>query len=556
MRAMVLAAGLGTRLRPITYAMPKPMVPVLNRPVMEHIVRLLARHGFSEAIANLHWFPETIEGHFGDGSDFGIELSYSREEQLLGHGRRRPQRRRLPRRLLPGDLRRRAHRHRPRARCASSTSPTTGIATLATKRVGDTNQFGVVITGDDGRIQGFQEKPEPAEALSDLANCGIYMFRAEIFDFFPEPGTSKAAGPGRSRRLRRLGDGRLPGAAGERRALLLARDRGLLERHRQPRRAARRATSTPCAARSRSSPACPRWATASARRARSRGSRSRAGADRRRRRARRRAFASRARRSSATAAGSAPAPGCATRSCSPAPSCRRRRCWSAPSRVASPSPDAFLTVLRATGAPRPRTIGAWRPRMRLAAGCCPRSAPPAGALPARTRCSARAAPGRLADAAAAGRRGPPGLDRAWSSAPHEGVARDLVSGAEVPPPAAGRRADRRADRVAGAGEPAQRRDRAGADRAAALARRAASIPRPRSPRRWPSAWRRPCRPCLARSGGRPPGRQAPGPADRPAAAGHLRGEAPRSALLVDDVLPPARRSRPVPGPCVAPARSG
>ena len=70
-----------------------------------------------------------------------------------------------------------------------------GIATLATKRVDDTSQFGVAITGADGRIQGFQEKPEPAEALSDLANCGIYMFRSEIFDFFPAPGTSKAAGP-------------------------------------------------------------------------------------------------------------------------------------------------------------------------------------------------------------------------------------------------------------------------------------------------------------------------------------------------------------------------
>ena len=113
-----------------------------------------------------------------------------------------------------------------------------GIATLATKRVADTDQFGVVIAGADGRIQGFQEKPDPAEALSDLANCCIYMFRSEIFDFFPEPGTSKAAGPGRPARLRRLGDGRLPGAAGGRRALLLARDRRLLERHRQPRRAA------------------------------------------------------------------------------------------------------------------------------------------------------------------------------------------------------------------------------------------------------------------------------------------------------------------------------
>ena len=75
---------MGTRLRPITYAMPKPMVPVVNRPVMEHILRLLARHGFTETIANLHWFPETIEGRFGDGSELGLELSYSREEQLLG----------------------------------------------------------------------------------------------------------------------------------------------------------------------------------------------------------------------------------------------------------------------------------------------------------------------------------------------------------------------------------------------------------------------------------------------------------------------------------------
>src|SRR3954453_8614663 len=84
MRAMVLAAGLGTRLRPITFDMPKPMVPVLNRPVMEHILRLLAGHGFEQTIANLHWFPELIEGHFGDGSQLGVELTYSREERLLG----------------------------------------------------------------------------------------------------------------------------------------------------------------------------------------------------------------------------------------------------------------------------------------------------------------------------------------------------------------------------------------------------------------------------------------------------------------------------------------
>jgi mannose-1-phosphate guanylyltransferase/mannose-1-phosphate guanylyltransferase/phosphomannomutase len=192
---MILAAGLGTRLRPVTYGMPKPMVPVLNRPVMEHIARLLARHGFGEAIANLHWFPELIEGHFGDGSAFGIELSYSPEEKLLG---------------TSGGVRKAAGFLGDSFLVISGDALTDldltamrefheshdGIATLATKRVADTTQFGVAIADAGGRIQGFQEKPEPAEALSDLANCGIYMFRKEIFDFFPGPGEAKLAGPG------------------------------------------------------------------------------------------------------------------------------------------------------------------------------------------------------------------------------------------------------------------------------------------------------------------------------------------------------------------------
>jgi len=192
---MLLAAGLGTRLRPITYEMPKPMVPVANRPVMEHILRLLARHGFSDVIANLHWFPDLIRDRFGDGSGVGVALSYSPEEQLLG---------------TSGGVRRAAEFLGDSFLVISGDALTDidlgamrdfheshdGIATLATKRVADTTQFGVAITGSDGRIQGFQEKPEPAEALSDLANCGIYMFRSEIFDFFPPPGTSEAAGPG------------------------------------------------------------------------------------------------------------------------------------------------------------------------------------------------------------------------------------------------------------------------------------------------------------------------------------------------------------------------
>lgn len=192
---MLLAAGLGTRLRPITYEMPKPMVPVANRPVMEHILRLLARHGFEEVIANLHWFPELIRDRFGDGSELGVALSYSPEEQLLGtSGGVRKASGFLGDSFLviSGDALTDIDLGAMRAFHESHD----GIATLATKRVEDTTQFGVAITGSDGRIQGFQEKPQPSEALSDLANCGIYMFRAEIFDFFPAPGASKAAGPG------------------------------------------------------------------------------------------------------------------------------------------------------------------------------------------------------------------------------------------------------------------------------------------------------------------------------------------------------------------------
>jgi len=193
-RAMILAAGLGTRLRPITYEMPKPMVPVVNRPVMEHIARLLARHGFSEVIANLHWFPELVRGHFGDGAAFGLQLSYSEEDALLGTaGGVRKASPFLGDSFLviSGD----ALTDIDLAAMREFHESHDGIATLATRRVADTSQFGVVITDADGRVQGFQEKPDEAEALSDLANCGIYMFRSEIFEFFPEEGTSKAAGP-------------------------------------------------------------------------------------------------------------------------------------------------------------------------------------------------------------------------------------------------------------------------------------------------------------------------------------------------------------------------
>ena len=177
---MVLAAGLGTRLRPLTYEIPKPMVPVLDRPVMAHILGLLDRQGFDQVIANLHYFPDAVRGYFGD------RIEYRYEEELLGtaggvrnvadffgddlvlviSGDA----------LTDVDLNALVERHRSAG----------GIATLTVKHVEDTREYGVVIHDADGRIQGFQEKPDPAEALSNLGNCGIYCFSPEIFDYFPD----------------------------------------------------------------------------------------------------------------------------------------------------------------------------------------------------------------------------------------------------------------------------------------------------------------------------------------------------------------------------------
>jgi mannose-1-phosphate guanylyltransferase len=192
MRAMILAAGLGTRLRPITYEMPKPMVPVVNRPVIEHIARLLAKHGFSEVIANLHWFPDLIRAHLGDGSGYGIGLSYSSEETLLGTaGGVRNVRGFLGDSFLviSGDALTDIDLGAMRAFHESHGA----IATLAVTPVEDTSKYGAVISGSDRRVQAFQEKPDPAEALSNLCNCGIYMFRSEIFDYFPAAGQRSAA---------------------------------------------------------------------------------------------------------------------------------------------------------------------------------------------------------------------------------------------------------------------------------------------------------------------------------------------------------------------------
>jgi len=187
-KAMIMAAGLGTRLRPLTDLISKPMAPIVNMPVMEHIVRLLAEHNFTEIICNLHWYPDVIRDYFGDGSKWGVNIFYSYEKKLLGtaggvnnvedffenqtflviSGDS----------LTDIDLTGAKEFHEKKG----------GIATLILTEVEDTSQYGVVIIDKDNRIKGFQEKPLSGEAKSNLANSGIYFFEPDIFSFMPGKG--------------------------------------------------------------------------------------------------------------------------------------------------------------------------------------------------------------------------------------------------------------------------------------------------------------------------------------------------------------------------------
>ncbi len=186
MRVMIMAAGIGTRLRPITDLLPKPMAPIVNRPALFHILRLLKRHGFREVVINLHHLPEVIKGYLGDGSLLGMDIRYSVERELMGTaGGVKKNADFLGEgtflvmsgdALTDVDLTGLVAAHR---RCKS-------IATMAVKEVADPSLYGVVVADDECRVVGFQEKPTLEEARSRLCNCGIYLFEPEILSHIPE----------------------------------------------------------------------------------------------------------------------------------------------------------------------------------------------------------------------------------------------------------------------------------------------------------------------------------------------------------------------------------
>jgi len=187
-KAMILAAGLGTRLRPLTDLISKPMAPIVNRPVMEHIVKLLAKHNFTDIVCNLHWYPDEIRNYFGDGSKWGVNIVYSYEKKLLGTAGGVKNVEDFFENntflVISGD----ALTDIDLTRAAEFHNKKRGIATLILTEVEDTSQYGVVIIDESKRIRGFQEKPLSGEAKSNLANSGIYFFEPEIFKYMPPRG--------------------------------------------------------------------------------------------------------------------------------------------------------------------------------------------------------------------------------------------------------------------------------------------------------------------------------------------------------------------------------
>jgi len=185
MKAVVMAGGEGTRLRPLTSMLPKPMVPIVNQPVMEHILGLVKHHGMTEVVATLAFMPQVIEDYFGDGDEWGMDISYAIEETPLGTAgsvRNAADALTEPFVVISGDaltdinLSQVIDFHRDRG----------AAVTIALKRVPDPLEFGVVITDAEGRIERFLEKPSWGQVFSDTINTGIYVVDPLVFDYIPE----------------------------------------------------------------------------------------------------------------------------------------------------------------------------------------------------------------------------------------------------------------------------------------------------------------------------------------------------------------------------------
>ena len=184
MQAVILVGGEGTRLRPLTYALPKPMIPVLGRPFIGWIIARLRNAGVSDVILSCCYLPDSIEAHFGDGAEFGVKLHYVLESEPLGTAgaiRNALDLIKGPIYVCNGDilvgldLRALHASHQSRG----------AIATIHTRAVDDPSQFGVVETDAMGRVLRFVEKPKPGETDARDINAGTYILEREAVEAIP-----------------------------------------------------------------------------------------------------------------------------------------------------------------------------------------------------------------------------------------------------------------------------------------------------------------------------------------------------------------------------------
>ncbi|GMR04906.1 MAG: mannose-1-phosphate guanyltransferase [Thermodesulfobacteriota bacterium] len=189
MKCIIMAGGFGTRLRPLTNNLPKPMVPMANRPIIDYIIELLKDHSIKDLISLLYFQPENISDHLGDGSAFGVNMDYITATVDLGtagsvasamRGYKKPE----TTLVISGDvltdinLKKAVEFHKKRK----------SVATIVLSRVENPLPFGIVITDEKGRITRFLEKPGWGEVFSDTINTGIYILEEDILEFIPEQG--------------------------------------------------------------------------------------------------------------------------------------------------------------------------------------------------------------------------------------------------------------------------------------------------------------------------------------------------------------------------------
>jgi len=182
MKAVIMAGGEGTRLRPLTSNAPKPLLPIADRPMMEHVIRLLARHGITEIVVTVAFMAEAIRDYFGDGREFGASLTYVEESSPLGTaGSVRNAADHLDERFLviSGDV----VTDIDLTQAIAFHDARKAMATITLTSVENPLEFGIVIAREDGSIERFLEKPTWGQVFSDTINTGIYVFEPEIFEF-------------------------------------------------------------------------------------------------------------------------------------------------------------------------------------------------------------------------------------------------------------------------------------------------------------------------------------------------------------------------------------